>query len=71
MCNCIDRVQEALDKGNTNTMLNIPTRFNLKTGEMANDRVLIGTVQRNSRKSGQPMDITPTYCPFCGEKYPD
>lgn len=65
MCSCIDKVNEAL--AGTNTRLDI---LNLSTGNYREPRVKIGVLKRDSSSREKAKPIIPTYCPFCGEKYP-
>jgi hypothetical protein len=72
MCDCIDKINEALEKQGTNTMLDIPIMLN-RTGSdnvlASAKRVKIMTCKRDSSNRKKPMQMFASYCPFCGEKY--
>lgn len=68
-CNCVKLVNEALEREEANTVLDIPMSINLSTGKMGPQRMVIATVKSNSKKRGQKKTLFATYCPVCGKKY--
>ena len=72
MCDCIEKINEALEKQGTNTMLDIPIVLNRVDTENVLEsaaRVKVTTCKRDSSSRKQPMQMFASYCPFCGEKY--
>jgi hypothetical protein len=69
MCNCIKKINAELALNGSNTMLDIPVTF--VNGKLRADRVTIVVAKVDTKKRGRPMMVFPTYCPFCGEKYPE
>ncbi len=67
MCDCIEQAAQELE--GTNTVLDIPFRINLKTGQQLPPRLQIATCKRDSKRREKAAFILATYCPFCGEKY--
>ena len=70
MCNCIEEVNEKIKATGRNTQLDIPFVWD-KTGRVSEGRVAIKTRKLDDSKREKPLPILPTYCPFCGEAYPD
>ena len=65
MCDCIELTNKALAEKGTNT--EIVSTLPL-FGDIA--RVLISVAKIDEKKRGKPINLLPSYCPFCGEKYP-
>lgn len=65
MCDCIRMVNEKLEQYNT--------RVDRTLAVVDGTFKVMGAVIRSSKidegKSGKPMQITASFCPFCGEKY--
>lgn len=70
MCNCIDMSVKALEEKKINTSLVIPITFRTD-GKVSADRLTVGTEKRDFSKREKPVTIFASFCPFCGEKYPD
>ncbi len=69
MCNCIGVLSDALEV--TNTLIDVPIRVDLRTGEQFRDRIAVPTVKRDPKKREKAVPIFANFCPFCGEKYAD
>lgn len=70
MCNCIAMTDEKFVEIDSNSKLDVPFVFNHK-GIVSIRRVLVATVKRDEHSRKKASKIFATYCPFCGEKYPD
>ena len=71
MCDCIERVNNQLEKSGKNTVLDIPvlwTRDGAKI-DLSNNRVRIATIKRDASKRQKAIPVTGVYCPFCGKEY--
>lgn len=68
-CDCIALVNDAFERGGTNTVLDIPIQISMSTGEVIDPAILIRTVKRDDKKREKPRPIFATYCPFCGVRY--
>jgi len=66
MCDCIKEIGEQLKSMNNNTKLQICMFWDGKPS-----RAMIATKKVESKLHGKPNNIVASYCPFCGEKYPD
>lgn len=64
-CNCIALVNEQLQREMTGCYLRVFT--NLTTGKT---KPAIATERRTGKGRKPPMFV-PTFCPFCGIKYPE
>jgi len=73
MCDCIETVNGLLKQYNTELDIPILLSFNVdKTrSTMSAGRVAIKTRKADKQKRGQPKNIIPAFCPFCGEEYKD
>jgi hypothetical protein len=71
MCDCIEKINKALDEQGTNTMLNIPIILNRNADNVLSSaaRVKIVTYKRDDSIRKGPFSMFASYCPFCGEKY--
>lgn len=65
MCDCIRRTNERFKQKNMNTELVIAC---ILTGET---RILVATDKIDTKIRGKAVNMMATYCPFCGEKYPE
>ena len=63
MCECVKKMNEALDKKELNTVIDAPLFIS------GPDRVTIATAKKDPRKRGKPVSVHSSYCPFCGEKH--
>lgn len=70
MCDCITLTKEALVRQGSNTELGTSILINRSTGK-ARTVVEIATHKRDPKKREKPLGMVPTFCPFCGERYPD
>lgn len=67
MCDCMTRVNEHLKERNTK----LSVSFCLSSDRSAMDAMLmIQTEKINKAYRGKPQAVIPTFCPFCGVKYP-
>ena len=64
MCDCIDKIDEHLAQFNTKVELPMWTASGKRTP-------FVQTIKKDQKKRGKPRMIFASYCPFCGEKYPD
>ena len=71
MCNCINLVNDNLEKQTDNTKLDIPIVFNQATNELKADMACVATTKRDDHSRKRAARLFAAYCPFCGEKYPD
>lgn len=67
MCDCVKLVGEALKE--TNTELAIEFRINFETRKTS-IWPTIATRKRDSKNREAAKKLFPTFCPFCGKKYP-
>ena len=68
MCKCVSLVNKKLAEHNTEICL-IGT-INPKNGRYE-ERMIVPTIKLNNRKRGNAMKVFASYCPMCGEKYPE
>lgn len=61
MCDCIARVDESMLSRNAKIML----------PWFGPQRPFIETTKVDEKKRGKPPRLFATFCPFCGEKYPE
>ena len=67
MCDCMTRVNGSLEDRNTR----LQTSFILTRDLSGIDCTpLLAVEKRDSAKRGRPISVIPTFCPFCGVKYP-
>ena len=65
MCNCIKITNDGL-REKYNSYVN--TTISLTGGPQM---VVLATEKDDTTKRGKPITLVATYCPFCGEKYPE
>jgi hypothetical protein len=65
MCDCINRTNKRFAEHKLNTKL-APAYF--PSGRV---RLVVATCKVNEKEKGKAMNMIATYCPFCGEKYPE
>ena len=65
MCDCITKVNELIVK---ESGVRLCHTTNLTTGQ---SRVAITTEAIPGKKKAKGYHLIPSYCPFCGEKYPN
>jgi hypothetical protein len=63
-CNCIQRINALIADRNTKLV----TTLNFVRGI---DLVRLETETLVKKRGAKPALIIPTYCPFCGKKYPE
>ena len=63
MCDCVERVQETIDKQYPGYTLD---KFFFTDGTPPRPRLPLIRPKRSSEKS-----LVPAYCPFCGQQYED
>lgn len=68
MCNCVSMVNRELVKHNTE--ISMVDTISMVTGQFER-RMAVPTQRINTRKRGTPMKVFATFCPMCGEKYPE
>lgn len=64
MCDCIKDVSEKLKE--RNTRLAIAFCFS-----SPHERLMIATEVVEKKRGARATVVFPTFCPFCGEKYPE
>lgn len=67
-CNCIYLINDSMEKQGRNERLNRPL-FGNGNGPCSVETYLPPGIKRKRGQSG--LTIWATYCPFCGQKYPD
>lgn len=65
ICNCLDKMNKALAPQNTE----VDYLYFLTKG-YALPKLSTSRIQ-NLRDGKKAVQVVPTYCPFCGKKYPD
>lgn len=68
-CNCLEDINRALAKEGFNTRVCSHFMLDFKTGK-AHTVARLETEKADSKKREARKNIIPTYCPFCGKKYP-
>jgi len=71
MCDCIGQTDHLL--AGTNTALDVQLLWR-PMRKMMDLRTRIVTMKRNPQLRGakhKPLRLVATYCPFCGERYPE
>lgn len=63
MCDCISRIDAKLATDAPNTMLVL----NL----LGPTRAVVATCKRQEKKREKAAYVMASYCPFCGEQYPE
>ena len=71
MCDCIEDINKQLVELKKNTQLDIPIIWNISGKIEARKRVMISVKKIDGKKREAPINITPPFCPFCGEPYGD
>ena len=66
MCKCIEQVNETLKEHNCAVVSSIHL-FNPKKPSM----VYLQTAILVKKRGAKPIQLMASFCPFCGEKYPD
>lgn len=67
MCNCMTRVNDSLKDRNTKLSISFCMSPDLSE---ADAMLMIQTEKLDKRLRTKPMSVIPTFCPFCGVKYP-
>lgn len=68
MCNCISKVNKLLSEHNS--VINLVDTIDMTTGRLT-ARMTIPVRRLDHRKRKEAMRVFATYCPMCGEKYPE
>lgn len=68
MCDCITYVNAKLAERNTQIMASISFAKDDMSDSM--EVPVIATEKVDTKKRGRPAIMVPTFCPFCGTKYP-
>ena len=67
MCNCMQSVNEKLKEHNSKLLISFCISRDL--GKM-DALPIISTGKIQTKIRGNAMTVIPTFCPFCGTKYP-
>ena len=62
MCDCIEKVNEALAEHNTQLNINMSL-----SGRPS--RIILDTIKLPTKQRGKKKMVVASYCPFCGEPY--
>jgi hypothetical protein len=72
MCDCIKMTNDGLkEHPEWNTQVLVPITFSMKNGGLKADRLAVATEKLDDKKRQKPITLFASYCPFCGEKYPE
>lgn len=74
MCDCIKKITESLQEKYPGTAVGAMFLFDRETGKSRVTAAITmedGPSQGRGKPRIKPPAIIPTYCPFCGQKYPD
>jgi hypothetical protein len=66
-CECLNRIDGKLADGGHNTKLD---RTFVLSGPRAGMYPVIQTKLVEKKRGAKPLAVVPTFCPFCGVKYP-
>lgn len=63
MCACINDldVEPKMVESNTQILTNL----------FGSPRAFVATIKRDEKRRGKPKMVIATFCPFCGEQYPE
>lgn len=64
MCDCITRINTKLKDGGHNSRLGVTINFTTGTAYAS-----IQTVKDDISNRKKPVNVYPTFCPFCAERY--
>jgi hypothetical protein len=67
-CDCLVKMNAALEKKGSNTRLVSSMTINFSTGK-ATCYPVLAVEKADSKKRGKLETIIPSYCPMCGKKY--
>lgn len=67
MCECMTRVNNSLKARNTTLSVSFCLSRDLSE---ADTMLLIQTERLDKKSRTKPVHVIPTFCPFCGVKYP-
>lgn len=67
MCGCLKRLNEALKDRNTKLSVSFCLSRDLSE---ADTTLMIQTEKIDRHSRVKAISVIPTFCPFCGEKYP-
>ena len=67
-CECLARINKELISDGINT--NLSVNFIMRKGGFVT-RPVLQTELVEKKRGAKPMTVVPTYCPFCGKKYPE
>lgn len=67
MCDCMTRVNESLKARNTKLSVSFCLSRDLSE---ADTMLMIQTEKLDKQSRVKPATVIPTFCPFCGKKYP-
>lgn len=67
MCNCNERVNEKLKSRNTRLSFSFCLSSDLSE---ADSMLMIQTEKLDKASRAKAIPVIPTFCPFCGVKYP-
>lgn len=67
MCECNARVNEKLKERNTRLAVSFCLSSDLSEADAL---LMIQTEKLDKGSRGKPQIVIPTFCPFCGVKYP-
>lgn len=68
MCDCVSKINQKLEEGGYNTVIDTPLTLNPDLSNQGN-KLKIATAKLDNKKRGRPVPIFSSYCPFCGEKH--
>lgn len=69
-CDCLEKVNQGLKKEGANTQVTGHVTIDFGKGR-ATIIPALAVEKADPKRREKPRAVLPTYCPFCGKKYPE